>query len=86
MTWDSSLCRTLLTVLARRPLLPEIYDMMKSVSSLVVRANATEVRQLCAQALVQFLLDYPLGRACRISFGHSSRYDPSLIDITSLHR
>ena len=30
-------------MLARRPLLPEIYDMMKSVSSLVVRANATEV-------------------------------------------
>lgn len=48
-------------VLARRPLLPEVYDMMKTVSSLVVRANALEVRQLCAQALVQFLLDYPLG-------------------------
>ena len=48
-------------VLARRPLLPEIYDMMKTVSSLVVRANAAETRALCAQALVQFLLDYPLG-------------------------
>ena len=35
--------------------------MMKTVSSLVVRANAGEVRQLCSQALVQFLLDYPLG-------------------------
>jgi U3 small nucleolar RNA-associated protein 20 len=48
-------------VLARRPLLPEVYDMMRAVSSLVVRAGADEVRQLCAQALVQFLLDYPLG-------------------------
>ena len=48
-------------VLARRPLLPEIYDMMKTVSSLIVRANAAETRALCAQALVQFLLDYPLG-------------------------
>ena len=48
-------------VLARRPLLPEVYDCMKTVSSLVVRANAKDVRELCAQALVQFLLDYPLG-------------------------
>jgi hypothetical protein len=46
--------------------------MMKSVSSLVVRANATEVRQLCAQALVQFLLDYPLGMAHLIMLGTSS--------------
>ena len=48
-------------VLARRPLLPEVYDVMKTVSSLVVRAGAVETRSLCAQALVQFLLDYPLG-------------------------
>ena len=48
-------------VLARRPLLPEVYDVMKTVSSLVVRAGAAETRALCAQALVQFLLDYPLG-------------------------
>ena len=44
---------------ARRPLLPEVYDVMKTVSSLVVRAGAAETRALCAQALVQFLLDYP---------------------------
>lgn len=48
-------------VLARRPLLPEIYDVMKTVSSLIVRAGALETRSLCSQALVQFLLDYPLG-------------------------
>jgi U3 small nucleolar RNA-associated protein 20 len=48
-------------VLARRPLLPEVYDVMKTVSSLVVRAGAAETRALCSQALVQFLLDYPLG-------------------------
>jgi len=48
-------------VLARRPLLPEIYDTMNVVSGLVVRANADETRRSCAGALVQFLLDYPLG-------------------------
>ena len=48
-------------VLARRPLLPDVYDVMKTVSSLVVRAGAAETRALCSQALVQFLLDYPLG-------------------------
>jgi U3 small nucleolar RNA-associated protein 20 len=48
-------------ILARRLALPEVYDLMAKVQELVVRPQAAQVRQLAAAALLQFLLDYPLG-------------------------
>lgn len=46
--------------LGRRRLLPEIYTLMETVAELLVRAQAAQVRQLCSQAFLQYLLDYPL--------------------------
>eukprot|EP00850_Spirogloea_muscicola_P013633 SM000093S24444 [mRNA] locus=s93:494111:510484:+ [translate_table: standard] len=48
-------------VLSRRLVVPEIYDLMHSVAELMVRSYTPAVCQLCAQALLKFLLDYPLG-------------------------
>lgn len=48
-------------ILARKLVLPEVYDLMNRVQELVVRSQATQVRQLAAATLLQFLLDYPLG-------------------------
>lgn len=48
-------------ILARKPLLPEIYDLMTQVGAAMVRAHSAQVRSLAAHAFVQYLLDYPLG-------------------------
>eukprot|EP00850_Spirogloea_muscicola_P011766 SM000074S21676 [mRNA] locus=s74:346390:362774:- [translate_table: standard] len=48
-------------VLSRGLVVPEIYDLMHSVAELMVRSYTPAVCQLCAQALLKFLLDYPLG-------------------------
>ncbi|MEW5318207.1 MAG: hypothetical protein WDW38_009447 [Sanguina aurantia] len=48
-------------VLARRLVLPEVYDVMSKVQEVMVRSQSTPVRQLCSSTLLQFLLDYPLG-------------------------
>jgi len=41
--------------------LPEVYDLMNRVQELMVRSQAAPVRSACSSALLQFLLDYPLG-------------------------
>ncbi len=48
-------------ILARRLVVPEVYDLMGRVQELMVRSQAAPVRAVCASALLQFLLDYPLG-------------------------
>ena len=63
-------------VMARRPMIPEIYDVARNVAELVVRAPAVETRALCAKALVQFLLDYPLGE--RVMRGYLDRLAANL--------
>ena len=63
-------------VMARRPMIPEIYDVARNVAELVVRAPAAETRALCAKALVQFLLDYPLGE--RVMRGYLDRLAANL--------
>ncbi|KAK9845304.1 hypothetical protein WJX81_002986 [Elliptochloris bilobata] len=50
-------------VLARRLVLPEVYDLMARVQSAMVQAQSAGVRQACGAALLAFLLDYPLGAA-----------------------
>jgi hypothetical protein len=42
-------------------LLPQVYDVMAWVQALMVKSQSTHVRQVCASALLQYLLDYPLG-------------------------
>jgi U3 small nucleolar RNA-associated protein 20 len=48
--------------LARRYVLPEVYDVMDKVGGLLVQSPSIPVRQQCASVLLQFLLDYPLGQ------------------------
>ena len=48
-------------ILARKLVLPEVYDLMNRVQELMVRSQAAPVRSACSSALLQFMLDYPLG-------------------------
>ncbi|PRW58885.1 small subunit processome component 20-like protein [Chlorella sorokiniana] len=48
-------------ILARKLVLPEVYDLMNRVQELMVQSQAAPVRSACSSALLQFLLDYPLG-------------------------
>ncbi|EFN57812.1 hypothetical protein CHLNCDRAFT_51116 [Chlorella variabilis] len=48
-------------ILSRKLVLPEVYDLMVRVQELMVRSQAAPVRSACSSALLQFLLDYPLG-------------------------
>ena len=45
----------------RRLVVPEVYDLMGRVEDVLVSAQSVPVRQACASALMQFLLDYPVG-------------------------
>jgi U3 small nucleolar RNA-associated protein 20 len=49
-------------IVSRKLLVPELYDMMNRVAQLMVTSYVVPVRQLCSQILLQFLLDYPLGK------------------------
>ena len=53
--------RLLRVVLARRIVLDSVYTVMGRVQELLVRSQHASVRQACHGALVQFLLEYPLG-------------------------
>ncbi|KAK9863125.1 hypothetical protein WJX84_001609, partial [Apatococcus fuscideae] len=48
-------------ILGRRLVVPEVYDLMGRVEDVLVSAQSIPVRQACASAMMQFLLDYPLG-------------------------
>jgi U3 small nucleolar RNA-associated protein 20 len=48
-------------ILFRKFLLPEIYDLMQEIQSLLLTAQQVAVQRECADCLVLFLLDYPLG-------------------------
>ncbi|KAK4685447.1 U3 small nucleolar RNA-associated protein 20, partial [Tremellales sp. Uapishka_1] len=49
-------------IIMRRFVVPEIYDLMDRVSSIMVTSQSTHVQELCRGALMQFLLDYPQGQ------------------------
>jgi U3 small nucleolar RNA-associated protein 20 len=49
-------------ILARKLVLPEVYDLMERVQELMVRSQSKQVRQLASNSLLAFLLDYPLGQ------------------------
>ncbi|KAL4860053.1 Small subunit processome component 20 [Chlorella vulgaris] len=48
-------------ILSRKLVLPEVYDLMNRVQELMVQSQAAPVRAACSSALLQFMLDYPLG-------------------------
>lgn len=47
-------------ILARRLLLPELYDLVKRVGELMVQSHEPPVQEQCAAVFLQFLLDYPV--------------------------
>lgn len=49
-------------IVERKLIVPEIYDLMERVQELMVRSQSHQIRQLSASVLLQFLLDYPLGK------------------------
>ncbi|KZT64878.1 hypothetical protein DAEQUDRAFT_769307 [Daedalea quercina L-15889] len=49
-------------IVARKFVVPEIYDVMEKVSEVMVTSQSPQVQELCRGVLLQFLLDYPQGK------------------------
>ncbi|KZT18582.1 hypothetical protein NEOLEDRAFT_1246369 [Neolentinus lepideus HHB14362 ss-1] len=49
-------------IVARKFVVPEIYDVMDKVSEIMVTSQSSQVQELCRGVLLQFLLDYPQGK------------------------
>ncbi|OBZ65821.1 U3 small nucleolar RNA-associated protein 20 [Grifola frondosa] len=49
-------------IVARKFVVPEIYDLMEKVSEIMVTSQSPQVQELCRGVLLQFLLDYPQGK------------------------
>ncbi|KAI0045527.1 hypothetical protein FA95DRAFT_1561038 [Auriscalpium vulgare] len=49
-------------IVARKFVVPEIYDSMDKVSEIMVTNQSSQVQELCRGVLLQFLLDYPQGK------------------------
>ncbi|KAJ3868344.1 armadillo-type protein [Lentinula novae-zelandiae] len=59
---QSSVFAILRAVVARKFVVPEIYDIMDKVSEIMVTNQSAQVQELCRTVLLQFLLDYPQGK------------------------
>ena len=59
---QASIFAILRAVVSRRFVVPEIYDLMGSVSSIMVTSQSTHVQDQCRGVLMAFLLDYPQGK------------------------
>jgi U3 small nucleolar RNA-associated protein 20 len=49
-------------IVARKFVVPEIYDLMDRVSEIMVTNQSPQVQELCRSVLLQFLLEYPQGK------------------------
>ncbi|KAI0832589.1 hypothetical protein BC628DRAFT_1347439 [Trametes gibbosa] len=59
---QSAVFTMLRAIVARRFVVPEIYDIMDKVAEIMVTNQSSQVQELCRGALLQFLLDYPQGK------------------------
>lgn len=59
---QASVFTLLRAIVARKFVVPEIYDLMEKVSEVAVTSQSTQVQELCRGVLLQFLLDYPQGK------------------------
>jgi U3 small nucleolar RNA-associated protein 20 len=50
------------SIIQRKLVVPEIYDMLDKVANIVVTNQSSEVQETCRGILLQFLLDYPQGK------------------------
>jgi U3 small nucleolar RNA-associated protein 20 len=61
-TRQASVFTLLRAIVARKFVVPEIYDLMGKVSEVAVTSQSPQVQELCRGVLLQFLLDYPQGK------------------------
>jgi U3 small nucleolar RNA-associated protein 20 len=61
-TRQASIFALLRAIVARKFVVPEIYDLMGKVSEIAVTSHSPQVQELCRGVLLQFLLDYPQGK------------------------
>ncbi|KAJ7158771.1 armadillo-type protein [Mycena filopes] len=59
---QASVFAMLRAIVARKFVVPEIYDVMDKVSDIMVTSQSPQVQELCRSVLLQFLLDYPQGK------------------------
>ncbi|KAI0262194.1 armadillo-type protein [Gloeopeniophorella convolvens] len=59
---QASVFAMLRAIVARKFIVPEIYDAMERVSEIMVTNQSAQVQELCRGVLLQFLLDYPQGK------------------------
>ena len=59
---QASIFSILRSIVSRKFVVPEIYDLMGSVSSIMVTSQSTHVQDQCRGVLMAFLLDYPQGK------------------------
>jgi U3 small nucleolar RNA-associated protein 20 len=59
---QASVFAMLRAIVARKFIVPEIYDVMDKVSDIMVASQSPPVQELCRSVLLQFLLDYPQGK------------------------
>ena len=50
------------SIVSRKFVVPEIYDLMERVSEIMVTSQSAQVQELCRSVLLTFLLDYPQGK------------------------
>lgn len=50
------------SIIARRFVVPEMYDIMDNVSEVMVTSQSPQVQEHCRSVLLQFLLEYPQGK------------------------
>ena len=58
---QASVFAILRAIVARKFIVPEIYDLMDRVTEIMVTNQSPQVQELCRSVLLQFLLDYPQG-------------------------
>ncbi|TIC25980.1 hypothetical protein E3Q12_00708 [Wallemia mellicola] len=51
------------SIINRKLIVPEIYEIMERVSEVMVTNQSSQVREICRNIYLQFLLDYPQGKA-----------------------
>ncbi|OQS03841.1 U3 small nucleolar RNA-associated protein [Thraustotheca clavata] len=61
MDHQNSTFALLKALLARKLVIPEVYDLMIRVGEMMIQNQVTNVRTNCANMYLTFLLDYPLG-------------------------
>ena len=61
-TRQGTVFTVLRAIVARRFVVPEMYDLMDNVSEVMVTSQSPQVQEHCRGVLLQFLLEYPQGK------------------------